>query len=249
MQRYFIKTSQMTGDIVTITGADVHHITNVMRASSGSQFLLCSDARETFLVEITTITKTEVIVRVVEKRGENVEMPVLVTVAQGITKGDKFDLVVQKTTECGVCALLPVAMKRSVAKIEAGKMVKKVERWQKIALEAARQAHRQVVPLVMKPVEIKGLLALASEYDVCLFAYEAIEEVSKNRLVTITQGLSAGQRVLVLIGPEGGIDQSEVLLLEEVGFKAIGLGPRILRTETAPIYVMSALSYALELSN
>lgn len=247
MQRYFIKTNQMIGDSATITGPDVHHLTNVMRARIGDQFLLCSEERQTFLVEIMTMTKTEVVVRVVEKRKEDVEMPVFVTIAQGITKGDKFDLVVQKATECGATAFVPVAMKRSVAKIEAGKAAKKTERWQKIALEAARQAHRQVMPAVMAPVDLKDLVAMAAEYDVCLFAYEAFDETDKNRLATVACGLSAGQRMLVLIGPEGGVDESEVLVLEAAGFKAIGLGPRILRTETAPIYVMAALSYELEI--
>ena len=248
MQRYFVNSNQIIDDCATISGTDVHHLTNVMRASVGDQILLCSDARETFLAAITAITKTEVMMQIVAKKEENVELPVFVTIAQGITKGDKFDLVVQKATECGASAFVPVAMKRSVAKIESGKSEKKIERWQKIALEAARQAHRQVVPNVMMPVEMKGVLAMASDYDVCLFAYEAFDETAKTALATVANGLSVGQRVLVVIGPEGGIDESEVKLLADAGFLTVGLGPRILRTETAPIYVMAALSYALEIS-
>jgi len=246
MQRYFVKTSQIVDNQVTITGDDVHHITNVMRATVGEQLLVCTDERQTFLVAVETMNKTEIIARIVAPKEEDVEMPIMVAIAQGITKGDKFDLVVQKATECGAATFIPVAMKRSVAKIDASKAAKKVERWQKIALEAARQAHRQIVPEVVEPIDMKGLVALATDYDVCLFAYETFDATSRTRLATVVDDLSGGERVLVLIGPEGGFDATEVALLESDGFLPIGLGPRILRTETAPIYVMAALSYALE---
>lgn len=248
MQRYFIKSDQLVNDQVTITGNDVHHIRDVMRTSVGDHIICCTTDKLTYLVEVTNLDKTEVHARVVETKEENVELPILVTIAQGIMKGDKFDLVVQKATECGASAFVPVAMKRSVAKIDAKKVDKKASRWQKIALEAARQSHRQVVPTLEPPVDMKGLVALAADYDVCLFAYEAHGEDSHYALANVLASAWAGMRVLVLIGPEGGIDETEVAVLIESGFRAVGLGPRILRTETAPIYVMSAISYAMELS-
>ena len=247
MQRYFIKKEQIKKGVATIVGTDVHHITSVMRARVGDALLLCTCEKETFRVEIIDLDKAEIRAKITEKKEEKVELPVFVTIAQGITKGDKFDLVVQKGTECGASAFVPVAMKRCVAKIEANKAPKKVMRWQKIALEAARQAHRQSVPEIATPTDLHNLIKQASAYDVCLFAYEAFETKDQKNLAAIVAQLTPGARVLVLIGPEGGIDEKEVALLQAVGFVPIGLGPRILRTETAPLYVLAALSYGLEI--
>jgi len=246
MQRYFIKSDQLVDGQAIISGDDAHHIINVMRANIGDHIILCTCDKKSYLVEIIALCKAEVRTKLIETKEENIELPISVTIAQGIPKGNKFDLVIQKATECGASGFVPVAMKRSVAKIDASKASKKVERWQKIALEAARQSHRQVVPNVHMPVDIKGLLAMEPEFDACLFAYEEFDTDSKHELANAIAQFTAGMCVLVLIGPEGGIDASEVELLTNAGFSAVGLGPRILRTETAPIYVMSVLSYALE---
>ena len=247
VQRYFIKSEQLVDDQAVIVGNDVHHIRDVMRGSGGVRFILCTCDQKSYLVEITHLSRLEVKVRVVETKEENVELPISVTIAHGITKGDKFDSVVQKATECGASEFIPVAMKRSVARIDESKTDKKVLRWQKIALEAARSAHRQVVPTVRIPATIVELVAMASEYDVCVFAYEAVDTDGKHGLAAAISKLRPGMRVLVLVGPEGGIDEGEVRILTEAGFRAVGLGPRILRTETAPIYVLAAMSYALEI--
>ena len=251
MQRYFIKSDQLVDGHAIITGDDVHHIRDVMRGSVGDRVILCTCDKESYLAEIIDLSRMEIKAKVVERKAENVELPVFVTISQGITKGDKFELVLQKATECGASEFVPVAMKRSVAKIDEKKADKKVLRWQKIALEAARQSHRQAVPSVKMPVDIQGLVAMADEYDMCLFAYEIGGQTSevrdRNALAKAIRKFEPEMRILVLIGPEGGIDQVEVDLLIEAGFIAVGLGPRILRTETAPIYIMSAISYALEI--
>ena len=247
MQRYFIKSDQLVDDHAVIVGDNVHHVLNVMRASVGDRIIVCTCAKKSYLVEIVNLNKMEVKVKIVETRVENVELPIYVTISQGIVKGDKFDLVVQKATECGASVFIPVAMKRSVAKIDGPSANKKVKRWQRIALEAARQAHRQVVPSVKMPVDIRDLISMASEYDVCLFAYEECGMDGQSALADVIRKFKPDMQVLVLIGPEGGIDQSEARLLVEAGFRSVGLGPRTLRAETAPIYVMSAISYALEI--
>ena len=247
MQRYFIKNDQLVDNQMIIVGDDVHHILHVMRANVGERLILCTCDKKSYLAEITHLNKMEVRVKVVESMKENIELPIFVMIAQGIMKGDKFDLVVQKATECGASAFTPVSMKRSVARLDVNKADKKVLRWQKIALEAARQSHRQVVPHVGMPVDIKELISMRTEYDLCLFAYEGYCEDAQHGLADVMSELEPGMRVLVLIGPEGGIDGLEFDLLVIAGFKEIGLGPRILRAETAPIYVMAALSYALEI--
>ena len=247
MQRYFIKSDQLVDDQAIIVGNDAHHIRDVMRASVGDRIIVCTCDKKSYLAEITHLHRREIKVKIVESRVENAELAVFVSISQGIVKGDKFDMVVQKGTECGATGFIPVSMKRSVAKIDPNKARKKMERWQKIALEAARQSHRQVVPYVNRPVDITSLVVMASEYDMCLFAYEECGINSQSALADAISELEPEMRVLVLFGPEGGIAQSEVCLLIEAGFRAVGLGPRILRAETASIYVMSAISYALEI--
>ena len=247
MQRYFIKSDQLVDDQAFIIGDDVHHIRDVMRMSVGDRIILCTCDKKTYLVEITHLNKMKIKTKIIDTIAENAELMVLVSISQGITKGNKFDFVLQKATECGVNEFIPVTMKRSIAKIDGAKGNKKVERWQRIALEAARQSHRQVVPSVKMPVDIKGLVSMAGEYDMCLFAYEECGVDSQYALADAIRKFEPGMRVLVLIGPEGGIDQAEASLLIKAGFTAVGLGPRILRAETAPIYVMSAISYALEI--
>ena len=246
MQRYFIKSDQLVEGQAVMIGDDAHHIATVMRGTVGDHLVLCVQGVGSYLAEIFKISQAEVHVRVVQTKVEHVELPVCVTIAQGMIKGDKFDWVLQKATECGASGFIPVAMKRSVAKLDEVKASKKIKRWQKIVLEAARQSHRQVVPTVEGPVDLKALVARAAEYDVCLFAYEAHLAAHQHTLAHVIAEFESGQRVLVLIGPEGGFDAFEVGLLMQAAFKAVGLGPRILRTGTAPIYVMSAISYTLE---
>ncbi|MCL1991063.1 MAG: 16S rRNA (uracil(1498)-N(3))-methyltransferase [Defluviitaleaceae bacterium] len=247
MQRYFIKSEQLKADEGWIVGSDVHHVTHVMRGQVGDRVVVCTDAQQSYVVEITAIDQSKVWFKRVETKEEEVELPVSVTLAQGLIKGDKFEWVVQKATECGVHCFLPVVMQRSVVKLDVKKVDQKVTRWQKIALEAARQAHRQVVPVIKQPMSLQQLMAQASQYEVCLFAYEQSGITHVDSLSRVINQLEAGMRVLILIGPEGGIDSSEAAMLTEAGFISVGLGPRILRTETAPIYVMSALSYGLEI--
>jgi len=247
LQRYFIKDDQIRDDQITIVGPDVHHMVNVMRFSVSDQVILCTDQKKSYVVEILSLTKTEVQVKVVTQKSEGVELPVFVTIAQGIIKSDKMDWVIQKGTECGASGFVPIRMKRSVAKVDPKKASSKACRWQKIALEAARQSHRQVVPAVADVASFSQLLTMGESYDVCLFAYEAFGEEDKQRLATTLRGVEDGARILILVGPEGGIDEIEVDALTKAGFMPMGLGPRILRTETAPIYVLSAISYALEI--
>ena len=248
MQRYFVNGDQISGEQVLIMGEDVHHISNVMRMQIGDEVIVCAEGAGSYVASIAEIGKDLVRCGVVSELDESRELPVSVTIAQGIVKADKFDLVLQKGTECGASGFVPVRMNRSVAKIDARKVDGKVSRWRKIVKEAARQSHRQVVPEVREVVDFSHLVELRSNFDVCVFAYElsAGKEI-KGALARVMSEIRNGAKVLVLVGPEGGIADCEVSALCEAGFLPVSLGPRILRTETAPIYVLSAISYALEL--
>ncbi len=247
MQRYFLTNEQFNENKVVITGEDAHHISRVMRQKVEDQVIVCNENGQSFILTLTAVEKDEVMGEISEVLSSSSEMPVSVTIAQGLVKGDKFEWVIQKGTECGASAFMPVAMKRSVVKLDPKKEKKKGERWQKIAKEAAEQSHRSLVPTVHEVQTFGEFLNQLVNYDVCLFAYE--ETAKKHEMSQLRQTLASvkpGDKLLVLVGPEGGVSESEVEKLEAAGVLPCALGPRILRTETAPLYFLSAVSYALE---
>lgn len=248
MQRYFLKNNQFSKDLALITGDDAHHMLRVMRMTIGDQVIVCNEDKKCYYATIKQIKDQEIEVTLDSMIEAQTELPIEVTIAQGLPKGDKFEWVIQKATECGASEFIPLEMERSVVKLDAKKAGKKIERWNKIAKEAAEQSHRQMVPTVTSVQTLKQLLAKASQYDICLFAYE--ETAKQGQLAQLKQILSTienHKKLLVIVGPEGGISEKEETILLESGFKPCALGPRILRTETAPIYILSAISYALEL--
>lgn len=249
MQRYFVSNDQLKDTMVEIDGNDYHHIANVLRMNVGEQILCVVEQKGTALAKIEDISNELVLASVIEWLNEEKELPVHVTIVSGLPKGDKLEYIVQKGTELGASAFIPFSAERSIVKWDAKKARKKIERLQKIAKEAAEQSHRTVVPHVDMPITLRQLIDLAKSYDTRLIAYE--EEAKQNEKSVLSKALTSiekGTSVLIVFGPEGGLTPSEVESLQEHGFKACGLGPRILRTETAPLYALAAISYQLELN-
>ncbi|MGL4522223.1 MAG: RsmE family RNA methyltransferase, partial [Bacilli bacterium] len=174
--------------------------------------------------------------------------PVSVSIVHGLSKGDKWELVLQKGTELGGVQFIPYKAKRSVVKWDDKKGQSKVQRWEKIVKEASEQSHRVSIPTVCSPVTLKELLAQTSTYDIKLIAYE--ESAKSGEHTQLYQSLSKAQpgaRIVAIFGPEGGLCETEVTELVANGWLRCGLGPRILRTETAPLYFLSAVSYHFEM--
>ncbi|QFT89909.1 Ribosomal RNA small subunit methyltransferase E [Bacillus sp. THAF10] len=249
MQRYFIDSNQIEERSITITGEDVHHILRVMRMNVGDQ-LLCSlsETKQTALCKIAEITNDLVVVHIVEWIEANTEMPVRITIANGLPKGDKFELVIQKGTELGAESFIPFNAARSIVKFDEKKGKKKVERWNKIAKEAAEQSHRSMVPAVEDPATFSQLLEKSNTYTHKIVAYEeSAKQGERSAFATALQSMKQGDSILIVFGPEGGLTEKEVTTLVDHGFIACALGPRILRTETAPLYALAAISYHFEL--
>lgn len=246
MQRYFIM-HPLKEKKVNIIGEDVHHIIRVMRFKKGDK-IICNDPEgNASICVITNITKDMVEAEAVEPLLENREMPVRVTIAQGLPKGDKLDLIIQKGTELGACGFIPVQMERSVVQWDAKKSAKKLARLQKIAKEASEQCHRNKIPEIYQMMNLKQLVETSEAFDVKLFAYEEEAKVNVySSLGDILMHVNIEDKVLLCIGPEGGFSEKEVNELKESGFLPVRLGPRILRAETAPIYALSAISYHFE---
>jgi 16S rRNA (uracil1498-N3)-methyltransferase len=169
------------------------------------------------------------------------EPNIYVTLFQGIPKSDKMDLIVQKCVELGVSKIVPVITERTVVKIDNQKdAIKKTDRWQKIILEAAKQCNRGIVPKIELPVSFEVALKTAAEAELALIPYE--KEADNGLRRYLKQGT---KRISVIIGPEGGFTENEIKKAEGLGIMPITLGPRILRTETAGITMLSILMYEL----
>ncbi|MEQ6375858.1 16S rRNA (uracil(1498)-N(3))-methyltransferase [Bacillaceae bacterium S4-13-56] len=247
MQRYFVPSKQWSDNQVSITGKDVHHMKRVMRMQISDYIIICNqETGETGKYQIEQISEDEVLATRVEKIEEQTEVPVRVTIAQALPKGDKLDLILQKGTELGASEFLVFESKRSVVKWDQKKAVKKKERLDKIVKEASEQSHRTVIPAI-SITTWNDIISSATNYDTCLFAYEEEVRIEHQPLLkNKIEQMAVGQKVILLIGPEGGINQEEALQLRENGFTSIRLGPRILRTETAALYFLAALSYHFE---
>ncbi|WP_338470301.1 16S rRNA (uracil(1498)-N(3))-methyltransferase [Niallia sp. XMNu-256] len=247
MQRYFVPYSSAQ-NAFQITGDDFRHIVKVMRMQENDEIILVTEDRQSALCKITNISNEQLTVRVVQWLEESAELPIEVTIVSGLPKGDKLDLIIQKGTELGATKFIPFIAARSIVKWDEKKADKKIGRWQKIAKEAAEQSHRSVVPSVEAPQSLSTLIMASEHYDVKIIAYEEeSKQGEKRNLVECLQSLTIGNSLLVVFGPEGGLTTGEVEKLQEHGFISCSLGPRILRTETAPLYLLSAVSYQLEL--
>ncbi|QKS70851.1 16S rRNA (uracil(1498)-N(3))-methyltransferase [Paenalkalicoccus suaedae] len=247
MQRYFLPNDHFTNGYVKMDDESTKHIARVMRMKNDDEVICCNEDGSCYIVALD-VAPDEVRGRVLYQEERSSELPVDVTIAQGLPKGDKLELTIQKATELGAFSFLPFEATRSVAKLDAKKADKKVERWQRIAKEASEQSHRQRVPNVTF-VSWQELLTSASDFTHVIVAYEeAAKEDERSSFKAVLQKLSPGDRVLLVCGPEGGLTDAEVKKLEEVKAIRCGLGPRILRSETAPLYGLSAISYQIELS-
>jgi 16S rRNA (uracil1498-N3)-methyltransferase len=247
VQRYFVDEPANDNRFI-IKSEDRHHIVKVMRMQIGDE-IICVDSRgRSAICAIAEITDEQVALDVVQWKEDFSEMPILVTIASGLPKGDKLEWIIQKGTELGAYEFLPFSAARSVVKWDEKKASKKIERWQKIAKEAAEQSHRTVLPEVYSPLSFKELLEKSKQYQYKLAAFE---DESRNGEVSVfsktLQQMKSGESLLVVFGPEGGLSNEEVQQLKANEFSLCGLGPRILRTETAPLYTLAAISYHFEL--
>ncbi|GGP12592.1 16S rRNA (uracil(1498)-N(3))-methyltransferase [Oceanobacillus neutriphilus] len=249
MQRYFISKEQIQDPSVRILGDDVHHMTKVMRNKPGDKFICNTEDGKSALCKIEEINETEVQAVIEAWLDESAELPVEVTIAQGIPKGDKFEWILQKGTELGAAKFIPFAAERSVAKWDDQKFHKKAKRFEKITKEASEQSHRNRIPELSPVMQFKDLLEESESYTVKLFAYEEEAKGAEKKsslFASVLDNISENDRILLVIGPEGGISTEEVNHLKESGFQAIRLGKRILRTETAALYALASISYHVE---
>ncbi|WP_067837075.1 16S rRNA (uracil(1498)-N(3))-methyltransferase [Amphibacillus sediminis] len=246
MQRYFVDQQNWDRDTVTITGDDVHHIARVMRMGIGDQVTCTNTAGRSAVCQIEAISDT-IKLTILKWVSHTAELPIHVMVAQGIPKGDKFDFIIQKGTELGAHGFIPFQATRSIVKWDEKKQTKKRERWQKIAKEASEQAHRSILPSIKSWHNLNQLIQASQSFDHKFVAYEeTTRDIKVKKLDQYYQAIQEHDSALFVIGPEGGLTESEVEKLYQAEFIPVRLGPRILRTETASLYALASLSYYFE---
>lgn len=245
MQRYF-SSQPFVNNQLLISGDDAKHIQKVMRMHEGEFVIIVTDE---IAYKAVIIGFEGQDVRLVMNEGplKSNELPKKISICCGLPKGEKLDFITQKGTELGMHELVLFEAERSIVKWDASKGLKKQQRLQKIAKEAAEQSHRNKIPQVSDMLSFKQLLSLSSQYDLLFVAdEEEAKETNRQRFVDQLKESLEFDSLLVVFGPEGGLSRKEISELHEKGFHSISLGPRILRAETAPLYVLSAISYELE---
>ena len=251
MPKFFVKDEQINNQEIQIQGTDVNHIKNVLREKIGSELTICNEKTgQDYLCEIKEIKEENIICNIKEKLLNNVESNIKVTIMQGLPKADKMELIIQKSVELGVNNIIPIEMKRCVVKLKDKDKIKKIERWQKISVVAAKQSGRNIIPGINQVENLKNICETFENYDIVLLAYENEKENTlKSELKALKEKIknkSEDVKIAVLVGPEGGIAEEEVKMARQKGAKVITLGKRILRTETVALNVLSIIMYELE---
>jgi 16S rRNA (uracil1498-N3)-methyltransferase len=242
MSRYFVNKNQIEDNKIKITGEDYQHLKKVLRAIKGDVITVCCDGID-YNAVIAEISNDCIISDIIDSV-QNVTEPALkVTLFQGLPKADKMEFIVQKCIELGVSEIVPVITDRSIAKINTDKDANtKVSRWQKIAMEAAKQCNRGIVPVIGMPVKFSQAVHMAANRELSIIPYEK-ESAAGFKAIAATG--SSIKSAAIFIGPEGGFTEQEVELAETAGIRKITLGPRILRTETAGMVALSLMMYEL----
>ena len=232
MYNFFVDECARSGNCFRISGKDHNHICNVLRMQVGDTFLVSCEGISC-LCQLQRIEDDAVVAEIVEEDYRNTELPVHFYLFQGLPKGDKLELIIQKTVELGVAGIIPVEMNRCVMKLDEKKKKSRRERWQSIAESAAKQSKRNVIPEVYDVLTYKQAMTKASEMDLFLVPYENKDGMAPT--AAALKDLRPGMSLAILIGPEGGFSEEEIDAAIRAGGRAISLGRRILRTETAAI--------------
>ena len=245
MPRFFVDRSNISEFSVTIFGDDARHIARSLRMAVGDEVTVSDGEGTEYLARLTKIRDEECVMDIISSMRSTSEPNSKITLYMAYPKSDKLETVIQKAVELGACAIVPFESSRCIKKPKQDKAKEKTERLGRIALEAAKQCGRSVIPKVELPMTFSEMLSSASQSDLVLFCYEGSGTRSLKEI--LDSFLDAPESISVIVGSEGGFSEAEAAEAKERGFEMANLGPRILRCETAPDYCLSAISYKFEL--
>ncbi len=243
MYQFFTEKKQVCGETIRITGPDAVHIGNVLRMKPGERIRISVSDGRSYFCRIESIRPGEAAARIEEEDTAGTELPCRIVLFQGLPKKDKMELIIRKAVELGASEIVPVAMQRSIVRLDEKKAQAKVLRWQAIAESAAKQSKRTIIPKIGFPVSWNEAKQAAEGLDLVLVPYENERGMEHTR--SVCKSIVPGQAVGIIVGPEGGFSEEEIESLPPK-MQRISLGRRILRTETAGMAVLSMLLYELE---
>lgn len=241
MNRFFVDPVQIQGDKARIVGEDVKHIGRVLRLGTGDEVMLCDGACTDYLARIEEVKKDAVLLSILSSSPSKTEPHRRVTLYQGLPKSGKMELILQKCVELGIWAVVPVVAQRSVVKLSPQDFEPKRLRYQRVACEAAKQARRGIIPHVTS-LSSSFQETAVSRHDLLLIADEEEQTSSLKQVLKANQ---SAKDIGLVIGPEGGLERSEVASLKERGGITLTMGPRVLRTETAGMAALAMILYEL----
>ncbi|MBP3916758.1 MULTISPECIES: RsmE family RNA methyltransferase [unclassified Clostridium] len=246
MHKFFTPKELINGDVAKIIGDDVKHIYKVLRISEGEKVTLNNCEGVEYLGKVTSVSKQEVLIEILEKLESNNESDVKIYLFQGLPKSQKMDLIVQKGTELGITEFIPTITHRVDVKLKGE--FKKLDRLNRIALEAAKQSKRSIIPKVLEPIEFDEVLEKMNSLDLLIVPYENANNFGIKTLINeLRKGNTIDniKNIGIFVGPEGGIEEYEIERLKDKGAHIVTLGKRILRTETAGFVATSLIQYEL----
>ena len=245
MSKFFVEPKNIGEQYIKITSKeDIHHLSKVLRLKIGDDIDISDSLTWDYKAEITSINEKEVTLKILDKQKFSREPGIKVTLFQGIPKAGKMDIIVQKCVEMGVYSIVPVLMDRTIV-VDKGNFEKKISRWQKISDESVKQCKRGIIPEIKTTQNFDKSIKDLSSFDLVIFPYENESKYTiKNCLRSLTQ---KPKNVAIIIGPEGGFSEKEVLSLDAINAQTVTLGKTILRTDTPGVITLAMIMYELEL--
>ena len=240
MFRYFCADENIKNNTVNVTGGDAKHLKTILRAQPGDKISVVTESKE-YIAEIKEINTENIVCTLVEEIFSNNETKINITLCQGIPKKTKMETIIQQNVELGVKSFIPLITERTVVKLnEKDREQKKLDRWQKIAKESAKQSKRNIIPTVEPIITVSELIEKLKHIDAEIIVPYELEDVKILKDVL----KEPKDNYYIVIGPEGGFDIKEIEMFQEIGAHIVTLGKRILRTETAGIVTASVIMYA-----
>ena len=246
MPKFFVDREQISDGFIKIYGDDAKHISYSLRMAKGECITVCDKSAREYDCRLVSFEETCVVAEILGEQDAPGEPPLKISLFQGLPKGDKLETVIQKAVECGVTEIIPFESERCIAKSKSDTEGRKTERRNRIAVEAAKQCGRGCIPQVKQTIDFADALREAAKAELALICYEDEDTTSLKQALVKAKEQKVGS-IAIMIGSEGGFSRDEVKLVKALGIFSVSLGKRILRTETAPVFVLSCMSYEFEL--
>ena len=247
MPRFFVESEFIEEDHIKIVGDDARHISRSLRMAAGEEITVCDMQGNDYICVLDEFADTHVGAKIISKHKVESEPPFYAHLYQALPKGEKLDYIIQKAVECGISEITTFNSERCIAKEKANESTKLLRR-QRISLEAAKQSGRGIVPRVNQTISFNLMIEEANRYDLVLFCYEKTDGTSfKELLSNFKTNCASTPKIAIIIGSEGGFSEKEAEFAKQSGMNLVGLGKRILRTETASSFLLGCLVYEFEL--